>query len=134
MRGWLEAGDVNEILLHHSQTSEVFATQIIRFGLLLLLLDSSLRLPLLLRLPRLMRRHLLGRDGLVLDILVVVLSPTRGAEAIHVVLDAVVAELADLCNAVRFVSLHVGCVERTHLISAGTRTEAFVRKIELLHA
>jgi hypothetical protein len=40
--------------------------------------------------------RLFGRDDLVFDVLVVVGPPARRAQAVHVVLDIIIAELTDL--------------------------------------
>lgn len=74
----------------------MLATEAVRFCLLLLLQLGLQVLLLLLHLSRAMYGRLFGRDDLVLDVLVVVGPPARRAQAVHVVLDIVVAELTDL--------------------------------------
>lgn len=93
-----EAGHVDQILLHHAQTRKMLATQILRLGLLLLLLQGSLGLFLLLRLASLVGGGFLRGYRLVLDVGVVVRSSTSGAQAVHIVLDVVVAELTYLSH------------------------------------
>ena len=82
----------------------MFATEAVRLCLLLLFQLSLQVLLLLLHLSRAMYGRLFGRDDLVLDVLVVVGPPARGAQAVHVVLDIVVAELTDLRRVVSTVA------------------------------
>lgn len=74
----------------------MLATEAVRFRLLLLLQLGLQVLLLLLHLSRAMYGGLFGRDDLVFDVLVVVGPPARRAQAVHVVLDIVVAELTYL--------------------------------------
>lgn len=101
---WRKTSNVDQVLLHHSQTSEVLSTKAVRFGFLLLLQLGLLCLLLFLHLSGLVYGCLLGGDDFVLDVLVVVRSSTRGTEAVHVVLDIVVAELTYLQHPVRSVA------------------------------
>lgn len=101
---WRKTSNVDQVLLHHSQTSEVLSTEAVRFGFLLLLQLGLLCLLLFLHLSGLMYSCLFGGDDLVFDVLVVVRSSTRGTQAVHVVLDIVVAELTYLQQSVRSVA------------------------------
>lgn len=83
----------------------MLATQIVRFGLLFLLLQGSLGLLLLLRLPSLVGGCLLGGDDLVLGVGDVVRPPAGWTQPVQVDLDVVVAELAYLRR------LHVRCFD-----------------------
>lgn len=93
----------------------MFSAQTIRLCFLLFSLQCCLGLLLLLRLSSFVGGGLFRCDLLVFDLLVIVRPSTCRAEAVHVVFDAVVAEL-------------------TYLIAARTWFEAFVCEVEVLDA
>lgn len=79
--------------------------------------------------------RLFGRDDLVFDVLVVVGPPARGTQAVHVVLDIVVAELTYLERVVSIVAPRRKMQGReANLVAARTRLEALVSEVELLDA
>ena len=98
----------SSLLRRHAEAGKVFPTEAVSFSACLLLLSSLEVLLLFLCLPSFMRRRFLGRDDLVLDIFVVV-GPSAGrAQAVHVVLDIVVAELTYLLQLVSLVAFKAG--------------------------
>ena len=96
LAGGSKTGHINQVLLHHPQARKMFPAEVVGFGFLLLFLQSSSGLFLLLRLPSLVRRAFLWCNNLVLDVVVIVLPSTCGTQAVHVILDIVVAELTYL--------------------------------------
>lgn len=112
----------------------MFPAEAVGFGFLLLLQLSLLSLLLFLYLSGFVYSCLFGGDDFVLDVFVVVGSPTGGAQAVHVVLDIVVAELAYLHHMISHVAQNRGVGRGgSNLVSARTGLEALVGEVELLH-
>ena len=113
----------------------MLATEAVRFCLLLLLECSLHVLLMFLHLSRLMYGGLFRRDDLVLDVLVVVGPPARRAQAVHVILNIIIAELTDLRLLVSTVARdRSGLRGDANLIATRTRLETLVGEVELLDA
>lgn len=115
---WCKTCHVNEVLLDNADADEVLARIFLRFAslylslalylgtflLLLLEVGTELGLPVMTLVrafidqldPEGVEDALLNSDSLVLYCLVVVDSPTCWTKTIHIVLDVVIAKLADL--------------------------------------